>query len=395
MSEQKRATGGGGPAGSAGGAGGGTPPVARPRRVTAEDWLRPLVTAGIRNLTAYHVPRPTGIRAKLDANELPYGLPPEIARGLAAELEQVAIERYPASDAGEIRAVVARQLGVPPRSLVFGNGSDELISMLCAAFGEPRDEQAQAGVLYPVPTFVVYPIAALAHHLEPIEVPLREDFTLDAELVEQTFAQRRPNLAFFALPNNPTGTLWPPELVLSLARRYADAIVVADEAYIDYGGRTLLEHAGTPPNLVVMRTLSKVGMAGLRCGFLTAHPVIVHELEKVRPPYNLGSLQMRAAAWLLEHHGDFLRARARDVVAERERVAAALRALPGIRVFDSEANLLMIKVDRATEVWKHLADGGVLVRNFDRPGPLAGCLRITIGTPDENDLLLSVLSTWR
>lgn len=364
----------------------------RPRRVTAEDWLRPLVTSGLRNLTAYQVPRPEGIRAKLDANELPYGLPPEVARGLAAELEKVAIERYPASDAGELRAVVARQLGVAPRSLVFGNGSDELIGMLCAAFGEPRDGQERAGVLYPVPTFVVYRIAALAHHLDPIEVPLRDDFTLDEDRIEETFAKHRPNLAFFALPNNPTGTLWPPELVLALARRYADAIVVADEAYIDYGGRTLLEHVGTPPNLVVMRTLSKVGMAGLRCGFLTAHPVIVHELEKVRPPYNLGSLNMRAAAWLLEHHGDAMRAQAREVVAERERVATAMRAMPGVRVFDSEANLLMIKLDRATEVWKGLAEGGVLVRNFDRPGPLQGCLRITIGTPDENDLFLYGLS---
>ena len=367
----------------------------RPKRVTTEDWLRPLVTTGLRNMTAYHVPRPEGIRAKLDANELPYPLPPEIARGLAAELEQVAVGRYPASDAGELREVVARRLGVAPRSLVFGNGSDELITMLCAAFGEPRDGHERAGVLYPVPTFVVYRIAALSHQLEPIEVPLRDDFTLDEDLVDRTFAERRPNLAFFALPNNPTGTLWPPELVLALARRYADAIVVADEAYIAYGGRTLLPHVGTPPNLVVMRTLSKVGMAGLRCGFLTAHPVIVHELEKVRPPYNLGSLNLRAAAWLLEHHGDTLEAQARQVVAERERLAAALRARPGLRVFDSEANLLLVKLDGATALWQHLVDQGVLVKNFDRPGPLAGCLRITVGTPDENDLLLSALSTWR
>jgi histidinol-phosphate aminotransferase len=283
--------------------------------------------------------------------------------------------------------------GVDPASLVFGNGSDELIAMLCATFGAPREGAARATVLYPVPTFVVFRIAALAHHLEPVEIATRDDFTLDEEAVERGFAEKRPNLAFFALPNNPTGTLWPPELVLSLARRYPDTIVVSDEAYIEYGGRTLLAHVGMPRNLVVMRTLSKVGMAGLRCGFLTASGVIVRELEKVRAPYNLGSLPMRAAAWLLEHHLELLRSRVRMTVLERERVAAALRAMPGVRVFDSEANLVMVRVDEATRVWQELAARGVLVRNFDRPGAgqLAGCLRITIGLPEENALLIEAL----
>jgi histidinol-phosphate aminotransferase len=359
-----------------------------PRVTQAEERLAALVTRGLRGMAAYHVPRPANIKAKLDANELPYGLPPEVAKDLAAELERIAIERYPDAGAHELRAVVARQLGVAEHSLVFGNGSDELIAMLCAAFGEPRPGEPAARVLYPVPTFVVYRIAALSHHLEPLEIPLDEDFTLDEAAVEAAFAAQRPNLAFFALPNNPTGTLWSPEFVLSLARRYPDTIVVSDEAYIDYCGRTLLEHAGRPANLVVMRTLSKVGMAGLRCGFLTAHDAIVRELEKVRAPYNLGVLPMRAAAWLLTHHADALKQRTREVVVERERLAAALRAFPALRVFDSEANLLMVKVANATDVWSKLAERGVLVRNFDRPGPLSGCLRITVGTPAENDLLV-------
>jgi histidinol-phosphate aminotransferase len=368
----------------------------RARRVTSEDHLAPLVTSGLRGMTAYHVPRPGGIRAKLDANELPYGLPPEVAEALGAELARVAIERYPDAGAGELRDVIARTVGVDPASLVFGNGSDELIAMLCAAFGEPRDAQARATVLYPVPTFGVYRIAALAHHLEPVEIALGDDFTLDGDAVERGFAERRPNLAFFALPNNPTGTLWSPELVLALARRYPDTIVVADEAYIEYGGRTLLPYVGMPRNLVVMRTLSKTGMAGLRCGFLTAATAIVRELEKVRPPYNLGSLPMRAAAWLVDHHGDALRAMCRAVVAERPRLAAALAAIPGVHVFDSEANLVLVRIGvagdgAATRVWNELIARGVLVRNFDRPGPLAGCLRITVGTPVENDLLVASL----
>jgi histidinol-phosphate aminotransferase len=357
--------------------------------------LGALVTEGLRGMRAYHVPRPLGIRAKLDANELPFGLSPEIAAALATELARVPIERYPAADCAELRPVVARTLGVEPSSLVFGNGSDELIAMLCAAFGAPRAGAARAAVLYPVPTFVVFRIAALSHNLEPVEVPLREDFTLDEPAVEQALADRRPNLAFFALPNNPTGTLWSPEFVLAMARRYPDTIVISDEAYIDYGGQTLLPYVGVPANLVVMRTLSKIGMAGLRVGFLTADEVIVRELEKVRPPYNVGALAQRAAAWLLEHHGDAMRAHARAVVAERQRVAAALAAMDGIRVFDSEANLLMIRVPDATGVWNRLADRGVVVRNFDQPGLTAGCLRVTIGTPEENDLFMAALSSSR
>lgn len=359
--------------------------------------VRALVTEGLRGMAAYHVPRPAAVRAKLDANELPYGLPPEVAAALGAELATVALERYPWSDAGELRPVIARRLGVDPAALVFGNGSDELITMLCAAFGAPRSGRAQAAVLYPVPTFVVYRIGALSHGLRPVEVPLRGDFTLDEDALEQAMADAAPNVAFFALPNNPTGTLWPPERVLALARRHPSTVVVADEAYLDYGGRTLLGHVGAMPNLVVMRTLSKIGLAGLRVGYLVAHPAVVAELEKVRPPYNLGALAQRAAAWLLERHGDAIAAHCRAVVAERERLGARLRAVSGLTVFPSEANLLLVRVGvpgdgAATRAWQALMARGVLVRCFDRPGPLAGCLRITVGTPAENDLLLAELA---
>lgn len=355
------------------------------------------VTRGIRAMAAYHVPRPDGVRAKLDANELPFPLPPEVADALGRELATVALHRYPEADPVELRAWLAEHLGVDPASLVFGNGSDELIALLCAAFGAPRPGKSAAAVLYPDPSFVVYRIAALGHGLEPIEVPLDDDMQLDFELVDDAMAGRAPNLAFFALPNNPTGTLWPPEQVAELAARHPGTIVISDEAYLQYGGRTLLPRLAELPNLVVMRTLSKMGLAGLRVGFLTAAPAIVRELEKVRPPYNLGALNQRAALWLLRHHHDWLLARCADVVAERTRLAAALAALPRVRVFESHANLLLVRIGapgdrRAGAVWKQLAERGILVRNFDRPGPLSGCLRITPGTPAENDLLLAELA---
>lgn len=355
-----------------------------------------LVTRGIRPLVAYHVPRPDGIRAKLDANELPNSLPHDVAEALGRELAQVALNRYPEADPVELRALIAADLGVAPGQLVFGNGSDELIALICAAFAEPRPGKTRAGVLYPDPSFVVYRLAALGHNLEPIEITLDDEMQLDFELVDDAIAGRQPNVAFFALPNNPTGTLWAPEKVAELAARHPDTLFVSDEAYIQYGGRTLLPRLPELPNLIVMRTLSKIGMASLRVGFVAASPAIVHELEKLRMPYNLGTLNQRAAVWLLKNHKAWLADRARDLLAERERLATALRAFPQVKVFPSEANLLLVRIGKAndgqaTRVWKALAAKGIMVRNFDRPGPLAGCLRITPGTPAENELLLAEL----
>ncbi len=358
--------------------------------------IAPLVTRGIRAMAAYHVPRPEGVRAKLDANESPHPLPPDAAEALGRELATVALHRYPEADPVELRAHLAAELGVAPGALSFGNGSDELLALLCAAFGEPRPGKTRATVLYPDPSFVVYRIAALGHGLDPIEVPLDDDMQLDFELVDDAMTGAAPNLAFFALPNNPTGTLWTPERVADLAAKHPGTIVVADEAYIDYGGRTLLGRLPELPNLVVLRTLSKVGMAGLRIGFLVAADAIVREVEKVRPPYNLGALNQRAALWMLRTQGEWLRARAADVVRERARLAAALADVPGVRVFPSEANLILFRVGKAGDgragaAWKAMAARGVLVRNFDRPGPLSGCLRVTPGTPEENDLFLAEL----
>ena len=358
--------------------------------------LSDLVSRGLRGSVAYHVPRPDHVRAKLDANESPWPLPDDVAEALGRELATVPLHRYPEADPAALRGFLAADLGVAPDQLAFGNGSDELIGLLCAVFGEPRKGASRARVLYPDPSFVYYGIAARCHGVDAIEVTLDDDMQLDFELVDDAMRGAQPNLAFFALPNNPTGTLWSPDEVAALAARHPDTLVIADEAYLAYGGRTLLPRLADLPNLIVMRTLSKIGMAGLRVGFLIAAPAIVRELEKVRPPYNLGALNQRAALWLLQHQRAWIDARCRDVVVERTRLAAALSGLPDLRVFPSEANLVLVRIGRAGDgraarLWKALQDRGILVRNFDRPGPLAGCLRITPGTPAENDLLLAEL----
>ena len=364
------------------------------------------VPAALRAIAAYHVPQPPELRAKLDANELPYGMPAELRARLGAVLADVPIERYPDPAARELRAVVAAQLGVSGDQLTFGNGSDELIALLCSAF--------EGGVLYPVPSFVYYRLAAVARGVAHVEVPLygtappfgdaarsgqarpvEREFELDEAAMIRAIETHRPGVVFLALPNNPTGTLWRMEFALELAARFRDVAIVSDEAYLAYSGRTLLAELGAHPNLLVMRTLSKLGMAGLRVGYSIASPAIAALLERVRPPYNVSALDQAAAVFLLREASAWCAARAADVVVERGRLAAALAALPGIEVFPSAANLVLIRFAGAAVAHKMLADRGISVRSFAAgPGPLVNCLRVTVGTPEQNSELVGALAEW-
>ena len=342
----------------------------------------------LRATEAYQVPEPPRMVAKLDANELPYGLPAALRAELGRALSEVPIERYPDVAARRLRAVLVRQLGVAADQLVFGNGSDELIAMLCSAFSAGRGG-ARGAVLYPEPTFVYYRMSAIFRGAEPIEVPLTAAFELDEPAMIRAIDVHRPGVVFLALPNNPTGTLWRMGFATELAARYRDTVIVSDEAYFAYSGATSLPVLADHPNLVVMRTLSKLGMAGLRVGFTISSPAIAAVLEKLRPPYNLSALDQRAAEFLLEHASEWCAARAADVVAERTRLAAAL-AERGLEVFPSAANLILVRTADARALWQRLSDAGVSVRLFDA-GSLAGCLRITVGTPAENAALLAAL----
>jgi histidinol-phosphate aminotransferase len=359
------------------------------------------VPPALQAFSAYHVPQPPGIVAKLDANELPYAVPAELREGLGRAVAAVALERYPDPTARELRELVAKEHGVAGDQIVFGNGSDETIAFLVAAFGAPRVAREHghggsrpAAVLYPVPSFVYYRMAAIAHQAEPIEVPLTARFELDEDAIERAIETHRPSVAFFALPNNPTGTLWRMEFVHELARRHRDLVVVSDEAYHAYSGRSSLEVLPQHENLVVMRTLSKVGMAGVRVGYTISSPAIAHLLEKVRPPYNLSSIDQRAACYMLEHGQTWCNERAAEVVAERAQLADGFARLPGVEVFPSAANLLLVRFadGRSQAIWQGLIDRGIIVRSFGNAGPLAGCLRFTVGTPEQNRLVLKALT---
>ncbi len=369
------------------------------------------VPEALRGTAAYHVPQPPVVRAKLDANELPFGLPADLRERLGRAVAEVALERYPDPNARALRTLVASQLGVSGQQIVFGNGSDENIAFLISAFAASRvarehgaNSSRPAAILYPVPSFVYYRLAAIGRGVEPIEVPLTTRFELDEDAIERAIETHRPSVVFLALPNNPTGTLWRMDFALELAARHRDLVVVSDEAYVAYAGRSNLDALSQHDNLVIMRTLSKIGMAGVRVGYTVSSVAIAQLLEKVRPPYNVSSIDQRAAVFLLDEARAWCEARAAEVVTERRALATALAALPGVDVFPSEANLVLVRfhptrddrggpeaAGRASRIWQGLADRGLLVRNFDRPGPLAGCLRITVGTPEENRWLVEAL----
>lgn len=368
----------------------------------------------------YHAPAGgAATPVRLDANELSMALPADLRRDFDHALASVELGRYPDPKAAALKDALAAALSaeagvaIAPAQLAVGNGSDELISLLCTAFSRPRragvrapDERGagtRGGIMFPSPTFVVYRLAALAAGLEPVELALDDRFELAFAKAHEAYRAHAPNLAFFALPNNPTGNLWPLADVLALARACPDMIVVADEAYAQYSGESLLGTLASTPNLVIMRTLSKIGAPSLRVGYVCAHPAIIEIVERARMPYNVGALAQAGATWWLHHALSWVAAQAAVIVAERERLAhelagRALTAVPGaaLTVFPSRANFLLCRVAGggpapADALTQALAVRGIAVRNLSRPGPLAECVRITVGAPSQNDALLAAL----
>ena len=356
----------------------------------ALDDLVGLVRPGIRTISAYHpVVRSGGV--VLDANEHPHGIPVEVRRGLAAELAAADLHRYP--DATELHEFLARDHGLERDAVVLGNGSDELISLLCATFAHPRDGASVGKVLFPVPSFSVYTIAAKSAGVDVCAVPLSSDFTLDMGAMNSRIEAEEPNVVFLARPNNPTGTFWPEEQLLEMLKKFPGVLFVSDEAYGAYGAPSSLEKLSQFPNLLILRTLSKIGLAALRVGYLCGDPFLCREVNKVRGPYNIGSLNVRAAMYMLKNHRDWTGERCSQVVQAREKLAAELQALDGVEVFPSAANFLLVRLaggdERTSLVYQRLVDDKIWVRRFTNDRVLADCLRITVGTPEENSAFFS------
>jgi histidinol-phosphate aminotransferase len=351
--------------------------------VKPADLVRPEILA----LKAYHVADAGGM-VKLDAMENPYPLPEKVRRDLADALSRVDLNRYPDPAAPQLRGLIARKMGVPAgMEVLLGNGSDDLIQIVTLTVAKPGAVMMYL-MMYPGPTFVMYAMNATFFGLRAVPVGLREDFSLDVQAFLKAMREHRPAVVYLAYPNNPTGVLYPEADVLEIIRA-AEGLVVLDEAYHAFAQKTFMARLGEFPNLVVMRTVSKLGLAGIRLGYLAARPEWVEQFNKVRQVYNVNALTQAAATFMLERL-EVLEEQAARIRKERQSLGKDLAALKGVTVFPSEANFFLIRVPDADRVFGSLQQQGVLVRNLNSPA-LKNCLRVTVGTPDENRILLTAL----
>jgi histidinol-phosphate aminotransferase len=347
-----------------------------------QDIIRPDVLA----MTSYPVPDSSGL-VKLDAMENPYGLPAELAMKLGEHLAAVALNRYPEPRPAALLDKIKRTMAVPAGcEVLLGNGSDELISMLSVACARPG-----ATVVAPVPGFVMYAMSAKFAQMEFIGVPLNADFTLDADALVAAIDAHAPALVYLAHPNNPTGTLYSESDVERVIAAASKSLVVIDEAYQPFAGHTWMPRAAEFDNVVVMRTVSKLGLAGIRLGYMAGRAAWLTEIDKVRPPYNVNVLTQATADFLLDHL-DVLDAQAAELRAERARLEAAVAALPGAIVFPSAGNFLLVRVPDAAAAFETLLTSRVLIKNVSKMHPLlANCLRLTVGTVEENAQMIAAL----
>ena len=347
--------------------------------MTPDKLIRPEILA----LEAYHVADSDGM-VKLDAMENPYPLPAAMRRELGEYLSRVDLNRYPDPTGRKLRELLAKKMNVPAgMEILLGNGSDDLIQIVTFAMARPG-----AAVMFPAPTFVMYAMDATLSGMKPLRYALREDFTLDRDAFVARVKAEQPALIFIAYPNNPTGILYPEEDIAAVLRA-AQGLVVLDEAYHVFAQKSFMPRLAEFPNLAVMRTVSKLGLAGIRLGYLVGRPEWIGEFNKVRQAYNVNVLTQAAATFVLERL-EVLEEQAAKIRADRAGLGQALAALPGVTVFPSEANFFLVRVPDADRAFEALRRQGVLVRNLNGPG-LKNCLRITVGTPDENRILLTAL----
>ena len=344
-----------------------------------------LLRREILDLHAYHVPDSAGY-IKLDAMENPYPVPPVLRGEIAEAVAAAAINRYPDPAATSLKEKIRGVLDLPEgMEVLLGNGSDELIQLLAMALNKPG-----ATLLSVEPSFVMYRMIATFTGMRYVGVPLGADFSLDLPATLAAIRREQPALIFLAYPNNPTGNLFPADAVAQIIEA-AQGLVVVDEAYYAFASDSFIPHLARYPNLLVMRTFSKLGMAGLRLGFLAGSAAWLEQLEKLRLPYNVGVLPQLVAEKLLAHH-DVLLQQAEQIKRDRAKLYRQLNEIAAVQVYPSEANFLLFRVANATEVFDGLKRRGVLIKNLHGGHPmLHDCLRVTVGTPEENERFMVAL----
>ncbi|VWX58056.1 Histidinol-phosphate aminotransferase [Burkholderiales bacterium 8X] len=348
------------------------------------------IRADVQSMHAYAVQDSRGM-IKLDAMENPFSLPPELQVELGRRLGAVALNRYPGPRGAELQRALAAHAHMPAGfSLMLGNGSDELISLLAMACDLPG-----AAIVAPEPGFVMYAMSAQLQGLRFVGVPLTANFELDEAAMLQAIAREKPAILFLAYPNNPTANLWDDAVIERLVEAQGEqgGLVVIDEAYQPFAGRSYIDRVERHGHVLLMRTLSKFGLAGVRLGYLMGPSALVEQIDKVRPPYNISVLNCECALFALAH-SEVFEQQAVAIRAERARIFERLASLPKAKAWPSDANMILVRVPDAAGTFEALRAAGILVKNVSKMHPLlANCLRLTVGTADENDRLLAALET--
>ena len=355
---------------------------------TANSPLMQRIRQDVQSMHAYAIQDSVGM-VKLDAMENPHRLPDELQKALGERLGALALNRYPGERVNELRHALAQYAGMPKGfDIMLGNGSDELISLLSMACDVPG-----ASVVSPLPGFVMYAMSAQLQGLAFHGVPLTADFELDEAAMLAAIAEHKPSIVYLAYPNNPTGNLWNDDTIekIVMAQGAQGGLVVMDEAYQPFASRSYIDRITRHSHVLLMRTLSKFGLAGVRLGYMIGSKALVAEIDKVRPPYNISVLNAECALFALEHTKVFA-IQAKDVREQRARLLKELAALPGVKPFPSEANMILVRVPDAAKTFDGLKAQGVLIKNVSKMHPLlANCLRLTVGTVQENTQLLAAM----
>jgi histidinol-phosphate aminotransferase len=346
--------------------------------------LMGLVRGTIKDLKAYHVEN-LSQGTKLHANENPYPPSPELLEKILRQLGTLELNRYPDPDCKDLKNSISNKTSVSTEQIIIGNGSDELIQYLMQVVCDEGDT-----IAFPDPTFAMYGITAKCLGLNPVSFPLNDNWDFDANTALEVLATKKARIVFISYPNNPTGNCFNEQEIQRVIEQFK-GIVVLDEAYQDFSGRSFLKQMEKHNNLVLLRSLSKIGLAGLRVGYGIFPIELAEQVNKVRLPYNSNSVSQWVATALLNDFA-LVQNQIDSIVDERDRLMEELSKLSSITVYSSNSNFILFQDSKdGDHLFDELKKNGILLRNLGSHPRLKNCLRVTIGTKNENDQFLNQL----
>lgn len=346
------------------------------------NWLR----SDIQAIDAYHVPEAENM-IKLDAMESPFPLPEHLKEKYLSHLSKAQLNRYPSPSAEQLQQTLRELMSIPDEfGVLLGNGSDELIQLLALAC-ETGDT-----IMSVEPSFVMYGMIAKFTRLNYQGIALTDDFQIDLDLMLSSIKTHQPKLIFVAYPNNPTGNAFDRQAIETLIQS-TDALVVLDEAYYAYASDSFLADIAKYPNLILLRTVSKIGFAGLRLGLLIGSNQTVGELDKLRLPYNINTLTQQSANFLLQEKAE-IEKNAQTILNERSQLSSALAKIGKLIVYPSQANFILFKAPNANQLFEFLKSQGILIKNLSSAPRLTDCLRVTVGTQQENSAFIDQVKNF-